>query len=187
MQTRQAMAAFIEWANAKLPTDKADPVLLALVKHHAGIARGSCPTGQESSPEGRCLPKATVTRAVSLQPIPPLRPAIETPLVADANLPHRSRRAHRGSRMEGRMGVRAAIATPRPLDAAPKIAATEQLRPGPPPAAQSRREKRAARDANRHVASLTSASYHRAMRAPRYAYRPFGRPRGIAALLFGWF
>ena len=54
-QTRKAMAAFVEQANAKLPTNDADPVLFALVRHHAGLAcGGSCPAGQEASSERPC-------------------------------------------------------------------------------------------------------------------------------------
>jgi len=176
-QTRKAMAAFVERANAMLPIDKADPVLLALVKHHTGRACGRCPAGQEASFEGRCLPKAIAARATVLQPVPSPQIAGRKPHVANAGVPQPSRRAHRRLPIEGRMGVGAPIIGPRPSDREPKVAAAQPSPLSSPPLAQSRREKRAARHANRRIASQ-SPGYLRPMRSSRYSYRPFGRPRG---------
>jgi hypothetical protein len=193
--TRKAMAAFTERVNAKLPVDKADPVLLALVQHHAGTACGGCPNGEEASSDGRCLLKAIMARATikDAAPIPAELPsapiAVERPIVADAGAdrPRRAgRRGHRGPPLEGRMGVgigAAAAGTPQPAADA-KLAAAEPL-PAGPQDIQPQRERRAGRHGRRHVASLRSRGYLRPMRPSRYAFRPFGRPRGLAALLFG--
>jgi hypothetical protein len=56
--TRRAMQAFLARANAALPVDKPDFVLLALM-HSEGDARcGSCPEGQQLGARGACVPKA---------------------------------------------------------------------------------------------------------------------------------
>lgn len=194
--TRKAMGAFIERANAKLPIDKADPVLLALVQHHAGLACGSCPAGEETSVEGRCLPKAIVARATIREAAPtstkaPSPPAsVEKPLVAEADAaqPRKTaRRAHRGPPIEGRMSMGAgAVAAVRPAHQGARLAGAE-ANPSRPVAAQPRQERRAARHANRHVASVRSRGYLRPMRPTRYAYRPFGQPSGLVSLFFGRF
>jgi hypothetical protein len=79
-----------------------------------------------------------------------------------------------------------AIGAVQPAAADAKLAAAEPLA-ALPQTAQPQRERRAARHGHRHVASLRSRGYLRAMRPTRYAFRPFGRPRGLAALFFGGF
>jgi peptidoglycan hydrolase-like protein with peptidoglycan-binding domain len=62
---RQAMLALTERANASLPVDQPDPVLLALVQSHApGICSAACPQGQDRAANGRCVPSALVSAAV---------------------------------------------------------------------------------------------------------------------------
>ncbi|WP_045836024.1 putative peptidoglycan binding domain-containing protein [Hyphomicrobium sp. 99] len=61
--TRRAMAAFMDRANATLPFDNPDYVLLALLQSHQDIAcSAECPSGQISD-GGRCVPRAVVAQA----------------------------------------------------------------------------------------------------------------------------
>jgi peptidoglycan hydrolase-like protein with peptidoglycan-binding domain len=175
-QTRRAMSAFLERANAKLPTDQADGVLLALVKHHSGAACGSCPLGHQPSANGRCVPEAIAARVASYQSL--AHPSVDP--VADSL--QTSRRTRRRAQIEGRMGVGSPPIVAKPSNQVSRIAEAQPPLPDERPAVRQRREKRAARHVNRRLASH-SRGYLRPMRAPRYAYRP----RGIAASLFGWF
>jgi hypothetical protein len=181
-QTRRAMAAFLARAKAKLPTAQADGVLLALIKHHSGVACGSCPVGQQASTDGRCVPEAIAARVAAFQPLANPSITVGNPRVNQADSPRTSPRARRRALIEGRMGVRGPPIAGRPSDQVSKIAEAQPSPPDGRPAVRPRREKRAARNAHRRMA-IHSRGYFRAMRAPRYAYRP----RGIAALLFGWF
>jgi hypothetical protein len=55
--TRRAMGEFTNRANAKLPTDQPDIILLALVQAQPNKVCGApCPAGQGFSRTGRCLP-----------------------------------------------------------------------------------------------------------------------------------
>ena len=55
--TRSAMQEFMGRANASLPVDKPDEVLLALVRSFPGRACGTpCPQGESLTPAGRCVP-----------------------------------------------------------------------------------------------------------------------------------
>jgi hypothetical protein len=55
--TRRAMQEFMGRANASLPVDKPDEVLLALVRSFPGKACGApCPPGESLTPAGRCVP-----------------------------------------------------------------------------------------------------------------------------------
>ena len=55
--TRRAMQEFMSRANASLPVDKPDEVLLALVRSFPGKACGTtCPQGESLTPAGRCVP-----------------------------------------------------------------------------------------------------------------------------------
>jgi hypothetical protein len=61
---RQAMRVFTERANASLPVERPDPVLLAMVQSHApGVCSAACPSGQDRAADGRCVPSALVTSA----------------------------------------------------------------------------------------------------------------------------
>jgi hypothetical protein len=61
--TRRAMQAFIDRANAALPVDEPDQVLLALVQAHKTKACGAdCPPRQALNPEGRCVPIAIMAQ-----------------------------------------------------------------------------------------------------------------------------
>jgi hypothetical protein len=170
--TRRAMAAFLDGANAKLPTDHADGVLLALVKHPSGAACGSCPTGQQASTDGRCVPEAIAARTAILQPLAkPSRHAEQS-----------AGRTRRSAKIEGRMGVGGPTLVDKLTNQLPRAAEAQPPPSDEPPVVRPRRQKRAARHAKGRVAGL-SRRYVRAMRAPRYAHRS----RGIVALLFGWF
>jgi hypothetical protein len=61
---RQAMRAFTQRANATLPVDEPDPVLLAMVQSHApGACSAACPEGEDRAANGRCVPSALVAGA----------------------------------------------------------------------------------------------------------------------------
>lgn len=61
--TRRAMSAFMDRANATLPFDEPDYVLLALVQSHQDITcTAECPAGQISEGD-RCVPRAVVAQA----------------------------------------------------------------------------------------------------------------------------
>ncbi|MBA2124702.1 hypothetical protein DLM45_00460 [Hyphomicrobium methylovorum] len=62
--TRRAMSAFMDRANASLPIDKPDYVLLSLVQNHDGIqCSAGCPSGQAMDAAGHCVPRAVVAQA----------------------------------------------------------------------------------------------------------------------------
>jgi hypothetical protein len=62
--TRRAMAAFMDRANATLPMNDPDYVLLALVQSHQEIAcTAECPAGQVIAEGGRCMPRAVFAQA----------------------------------------------------------------------------------------------------------------------------
>jgi hypothetical protein len=61
--TRQAMNAFTERVNAKLPTNKPDGILLALVRGYSSKVCGiPCPSGQGLSRAQECTPNALLAR-----------------------------------------------------------------------------------------------------------------------------
>ena len=142
-QTRQAMITLVQRSNARLPTDKADHVLLALVKNHTGSACGSCPAGQDELPEGRCVPHAIAARVAVLRPVSNSHLSAEEPRIVDVEQPQPSRRSRRGAPIDGRMSVGAPIVAARASKVEPKIAAVEPTPSSPAPAIQHRREKRA--------------------------------------------
>jgi hypothetical protein len=186
--TREAMRAFVEQVNAKLPIDKPDHIQLAFLQGHAGHACGSCPAGQETAGNGRCLPHAVVARASTIgTPVPhdAWRPVVSLARPADvaAEPPRRTARsAHREPPIEGRMSMGAGIIARAQLPERDVMVAAAAPMPSNPPAAQPQRERRAARHADRRH----ERAYLRPMRPARYAFRPFRRPRGLAAL-FGLF
>jgi hypothetical protein len=58
---RKSMKAFTEHANATLPVDKPDHILLAMVQGHAGLACGrTCATGSARGLDGHCRPTGVV-------------------------------------------------------------------------------------------------------------------------------
>jgi peptidoglycan hydrolase-like protein with peptidoglycan-binding domain len=62
--TRAAMKAFTERVNARLPVDKPDHILLALLQGHQGRACAvACGEGQVPHADGRCIAEATVAKA----------------------------------------------------------------------------------------------------------------------------
>jgi hypothetical protein len=61
---RQAMRALTDRANATLPVDGPDPVLLAMVQgQEPGACGTDCPRGQDRAADGRCVPSALVASA----------------------------------------------------------------------------------------------------------------------------
>ncbi|WP_024275927.1 hypothetical protein [Hyphomicrobium sp. 802] len=62
--TRRAMAAFLDRANAVLPYNQPDYVLLALVQSHQDVmCSADCPSGQIMQGDGRCVPAAVIAQA----------------------------------------------------------------------------------------------------------------------------
>jgi peptidoglycan hydrolase-like protein with peptidoglycan-binding domain len=62
--SRLAMKTFVERANAALPIDNPDPVLLSLVQGYRDRACGvACPPGQTATRGGACLPDAVAAKA----------------------------------------------------------------------------------------------------------------------------
>jgi len=148
-QTRRAMAAFLERANAKLPTDHADGVLLALVKHHSGAACGSCPLGQQPSANGRCVPEAIAARVASYQSL--AHPSVDpgTPRASNADSPQTSQRTRRRAQIEGRMGVGGPPIVAKPSNQISRIAEAQPPTPNERSAVRQRREKRKRCDVTR--------------------------------------
>jgi hypothetical protein len=98
----------------------------------------------------------------------------------------RQRQARRSARreapIEGRMGIGAgAIMAPPAIELRPAKLAAAEPNLSMPQTAEPRRERRTARHA-----SPRSRAYLRPMRPVRYAYRPFRRPRGLLAAIFGF-
>jgi hypothetical protein len=60
---RQAVKAVTDHANASLPIDQPDSVLLAMVESQEPGTCSSCPKGQSRAVDGRCLPAALVAKA----------------------------------------------------------------------------------------------------------------------------
>lgn len=68
--SRMAMKAFTDHANATLPIDNPDYILLSLVQGHKGTVCGApCPTGQTATEVGRCVPAAVLAKS-AVNPIP---------------------------------------------------------------------------------------------------------------------
>lgn len=66
--TRRAMTAFIDRANAVLPVNEPDYVLLALAQSHPDITcTADCPSGQVMQESGRCVPAAVIAQSEKRQ------------------------------------------------------------------------------------------------------------------------
>jgi hypothetical protein len=66
LATRRAMKDFTDRANAVLPLDQPDPVLLALLQSQTSVLCGNtCPAGQDLTKDSRCLPSALPTGSPS--------------------------------------------------------------------------------------------------------------------------
>jgi hypothetical protein len=61
--SRLAAQRFIDRVNAKLPIDKPDEVLLALLRDQSGFVCGQCQPNQTLDAAGRCIPTALINRA----------------------------------------------------------------------------------------------------------------------------
>jgi hypothetical protein len=62
--SRRAMKVFTDRVNASLPTDRPDYILLRLVQtSQERVCAVGCPTGQNMSDSGRCLPDAVLAHA----------------------------------------------------------------------------------------------------------------------------
>jgi hypothetical protein len=172
-ETRRAMSAFLARANATLPVDKPDAILLALLQNEPDARCGSCPPGQQPGADGACL-AAGMSNEERL-------PRSATPSVAPTAELFRSAREPAGA-----VAAPSGHAAPHP--AAPPIAgrmsiggprlATAELprprafTPTGPQGATAPRHRRAHR--------FTLAHHHR--RPMRFVYRP---ARGVGGMV-GW-
>lgn len=90
--TRSAAQRFVDRVNAKLPVDKPDGVLLALLRGQTGTVCGQCQSDQTLDAAGRCVPTALINkvqrpRSTTTEPIadaprperPPSDPALSVP------------------------------------------------------------------------------------------------------------
>jgi hypothetical protein len=63
LSSRLAAQRFVDRVNAKLPTDKPDEILLALLRDQSGAICGQCQRDQAVDPSGRCMPTALITKS----------------------------------------------------------------------------------------------------------------------------
>ncbi len=139
---RQSMRVLTERANASLPIDRPDPVLLAMVQNQApGACSAACPAGQDRVAGGRCVPAALVAAE---QP-KGTRAHAATP--SDSRRPEPPTAAYRP--MEGQMSLSGPPATAAPAPAAGQARPPRQRARAPAHRFRSvytqRRERRAAR------------------------------------------
>ena len=92
--TRQAMKAFSDRANAKLPTDNPDNILLALVQGYPNKVCGvPCPSGQSLSHTQQCIPDALLARTsrtkltASRKPTHVTTPTVTTTVAGGVSVP----------------------------------------------------------------------------------------------------
>jgi hypothetical protein len=179
------MKAFTERANASLPLDRPDIVLLALLQGERGIACGACPAGQRLGPGGDCLPAAILARAARGEAAKH-EPRVVAAQRPEAGLVAARTKAHasaKGAPIEGRMSI-----------GGPKPASAESSRPGalavavpsdgPTPQARPNAEHRSARQRGHRPGRARWRAYP-PQRPMDFAYRPMDGLRGLAALLFG--
>ena len=70
-ESREAMSAFIDRANAILPVDEPNGILLALVRTYDDKVCGErCPAGQGLSHTGRCVPHAILAVTSEAKSVP---------------------------------------------------------------------------------------------------------------------
>jgi hypothetical protein len=171
--TKRAMSAFTARANATLPVETPDIVLLALLESDQGATCGSCPEGQQLGAHGSCMPAAIAAQAVRKAPaeVPLTLHALRSP---GAPIARAAIVARKVPPIAGRMGIGGPNVGP--AEAQRTHAAGPSATPvaGSPRILAPVRERQAARHhARRH-----------AVRPVRFAYRP-ARYRGLAGLLFG--
>ena len=84
--TRSAAQRFVDRVNAKLPVDKPDDVLLALLRSQSGVVCGPCQSDQTQDAAGRCVPTALNKSRprVTTTEANPEAPNGETPLAGQA-------------------------------------------------------------------------------------------------------
>lgn len=82
--TRRAMSAFMDRVNASLPMEEPDYILLTLVQGHKSVACGeTCPSGQSSGVNGRCLPNSVLAARATKPATRVVAARQETPPVSD--------------------------------------------------------------------------------------------------------
>jgi hypothetical protein len=67
--SRSAAQRFVDRVNAKLPTDKPDEALLALLRDQSGAVCVQCQRNEALDDSGRCMPTALISKASSTRPI----------------------------------------------------------------------------------------------------------------------
>ena len=90
--SKGAMSAFTDRVNASLSVEKANHVLLRMVRAYDGQACGSCRSGESHDGNGRCAPASVLANGDAdssqrnVEPLPG-RMSVGGPLEADANAP----------------------------------------------------------------------------------------------------
>ena len=162
--TKSAMKAFIERANATLPVDKPDIVLLALLENERGVSCASCPSGQLLR-GGSCMP-AAMARAE--------RSAMRGEPQAASS---RRREPDRGAAIVARSSTARSARNMPPLEGRMSIGGPKAASPP----AGGYRQAAAPPSGRRH------AGHPRYSAARSHGYGPLRPMRGIAELLFGGF
>jgi hypothetical protein len=170
LSSRDAMKEFTERANASLPVDRPDPVLLAMVQNQEqGICGPSCPAGQARAAGGRCVPSTLAANAAAAGSAKEQRSSKAQPRAGqgDASAPaltgSKPARAAALQPVEGRMSL-----------SGPAAAEPRQVRASAPRAAPVRT-----------TALRSGASYRAASARARPRYRTTARPAGGNSGL-GW-
>jgi len=186
--TRSAMQRFTERVNATLPLDKPDVVLLALVQNEANVSCSPCPEGQRSESDRRCALAPLVAYGRGAPPreargYAPSQPPHKEPVVIarSSTMPTPSHSVGQAPHapLEGRMGMGGPFVAP--------AGKNTQLAATPGPDARLAEPTREPRSAHYHRGQRLAGARLRAYRPPRFAYRPFRRYGGFAAVLFGRF
>ena len=74
-ESREAMRAFIDRANARLPIDEPDVIQLTLLRTYVGKVCGErCPAGQGLNHTGGCVPHAILALTSESKSVPSLFP-----------------------------------------------------------------------------------------------------------------
>ena len=103
--TRRALMTFIERMNARLPIEKPDAVLYALVKgQHELVCGKACSHGEEQSADGRCVPSFVLAHAKS-KATPSANVAVEKPTVEIVGGSVGTTPQSTEPSLEGRMGL----------------------------------------------------------------------------------
>jgi hypothetical protein len=156
---RQAMTTLMDRANASLPIDQPDPVLLAMVESQSAAACSkACPAGQGRAADGRCRPEALVAGDAAKRRAPAAASgrASRKSQVAAAGVPGAAADASVAPAMEGRMSLAGPAAAPQAVR----------------PARRGRAAVYSARPPSYRAAGIRPRERYRAAQRPNYGFWP---------------